>query len=300
MNFYDVLAAEKLGGGIPTTNFFDLLFAQFISGKKWEVYEGTLPATLNANGDDMRQYRIYGNTGGVGDDSGTAYGYEVDIGVKSGNVMPSAPAETKTSNGIMVTCDGKGRYSISGTASNNSDAYINFYFSEFTPPVAIDSGGNGVFFCFNDFTKSFSDLVFQFFKNDNKIYETSFAQKNKVLTSYSISAINRFRLYVRRGVTVSGDFSLMFTDSGTVSASYQPYSNITTPIYIGSDPLGKDEYIDYQAQKVYRMINSALTPTDPPVPLPALPTCEGTTIVDYAGQSVAPEKVVFEYAKGGS
>lgn len=156
MNFYDVLAAEKLGGGIPTTNFFDLLFAQFISGKKWEVYEGTLPATLNANGDDMRQYRIYGNTGGVGD------------------------------------------------------------------------------------------------------------------------------------------------DSGTVSASYQPYSNITTPIYIGSDPLGKDEYIDYQAQKVYRMINSALTPTDPPVPLPALPTCEGTTIVDYAGQSVAPEKVVFEYAKGGS
>lgn len=67
MNFYDVLAAEKWGGGIPTINFFDLLFTQSISGKQWQVYEGTLPATLNANGDNMRQYQIYGADGGVGD-----------------------------------------------------------------------------------------------------------------------------------------------------------------------------------------------------------------------------------------
>jgi len=33
----------------------------------WQVYEGTLPATLNANGDDIRQYQVYGATGGVGD-----------------------------------------------------------------------------------------------------------------------------------------------------------------------------------------------------------------------------------------
>lgn len=77
-----------------------------------------------------------------------------------------------------------------------------------------------------------------------------------------------------------------------------PYFNTTTPIYIGSDPLDKDEYVDYQSQKVYRMINGILTPTDPPVPLPALPTVDGTTIVDYAGSGAAPEKVYFEY-KGG-
>lgn len=41
-----------------------------------------------------------------------------------------------------------------------------------------------------------------------------------------------------------------------------------------------------------------LQPTDPPVPLPALPTCEGTTIVDYAGQSQAvPEKVLIKCRK---
>jgi hypothetical protein len=49
------------------------------------------------------------------------------------------------------------------------------------------------------------------------------------------------------------------------------------------------------------MINGTLTPTDPPVTLPALPTCEGETIIDYVGESVAqPEKVLLEYAKGGN
>ena len=33
----------------------------------WGEYEGTLPATINANGSDLRQYQVYGNVGGVGD-----------------------------------------------------------------------------------------------------------------------------------------------------------------------------------------------------------------------------------------
>jgi hypothetical protein len=45
------------------------------------------------------------------------------------------------------------------------------------------------------------------------------------------------------------------------------------------------------------MIDGVLTPTDPPVTLPALPTVEGTTIIDYVGQSVAPEKVLLKYRK---
>ena len=42
---------------------------------------------------------------------------------------------------------------------------------------------------------------------------------------------------------------------------------------------------------------TSLAPTDPPVALPALPTCKGETIVDYAGQSVAPEKALLKYRK---
>lgn len=72
----------------------------------------------------------------------------------------------------------------------------------------------------------------------------------------------------------------------------------TIPIYIGSDPLGEDEYISYSEQKIYRMSGDLLTPTDPPVPLPALPTVDGINIVDYAGQSAAvPSRLVAKYRK---
>ena len=99
-----------------------------------------------------------------------------------------------------------------------------------------------------------------------------------------------------RGWGISSDLSCKPCRTGNLSKNLE--SAIVTPIYIGNEPLGKDEYIDYQAGKIYRMSGGVLAPTDPPVPLPALPTCEGTTIVDYAGSGTAPEKVYFEY-KGG-
>lgn len=46
--------------------------------------------------------------------------------------------------------------------------------------------------------------------------------------------------------------------------------------------------------------NSTPQPQDLPVPLPALPTVDGTNIVDYAGQSAAvPSRFVAEYRKEG-
>jgi hypothetical protein len=78
------------------------------------------------------------------------------------------------------------------------------------------------------------------------------------------------------------------------------FSNAETVlIYIGNDPLGEDEYVDYGNGKIYRKVDNVLTPTDPPVPLPALPTVNGTNIVDYAGQSAAPSRFVAKYRKEG-
>ena len=38
-------------------------------------------------------------------------------------------------------------------------------------------------------------------------------------------------------------------------------------------------------------------PQDPPVPLPQLPTCNGVTITDYAGQSAPPSEFYAKYRK---
>jgi hypothetical protein len=108
-------------------------------------------------------------------------------------------------------------------------------------------------------------------------------------------------------ILLSSDASVRFWNCGaapsckpcrTGNLSKNLEAATVTPIYIGNDTLDKDEYVDYQAGKIYRMIDGTLTPTDPPVPLPALPTWEGETIIDYVGQSVAPEKVYFEYQGG--
>ena len=100
----------------------------------------------------------------------------------------------------------------------------------------------------------------------------------------------------------------LFIIANTVTSAYITPSQViaakiwasvdatTTPIYIGDEPLEADEYVDYQAGKIYRMINGVLTPTDPPVPLPALPTCEGTTVIDYDG-TPAPSSVYVKYKK---
>ena len=48
-------------------NFFDLLFAKsFTPATEWDEYDGTLPATYNANGSTLVDYRIYGEADGAG------------------------------------------------------------------------------------------------------------------------------------------------------------------------------------------------------------------------------------------
>lgn len=590
MNFYDVLAAEKWDGGIPTINFFDLLFAQSMGGgEEWAVYEGALPATLNANGADLRQYQVWGNTGGVGEEvditgvseplcgigtytdsldlstgiltrrikklvltgtdkdgnsnvtaqgvifitpmtklknaenaycthfkyvnqnqgsdmpsnsfttsggagislwfktnyasvadfksylaaqyaagtpvtvwyvlsepevstitvpSGLAgtlegyliqdgtptpetpiyptangvkqadntysimYSYKLDMVSRTRNLFPSAAEQTITLNGVTATCDGKGKYTFTGTTTNNTAIHFNLIKTSLIPK-SVGQGGQGTFSIFNTKmfsgdTKNFASLSLTL--QETPIYSWSLNAINKKSDSYTIMGeknIDGISFYFAGGVATNFSASPMITDNGELPATYEPYSNTTTPIYIGNEPLwavnNYADYTDYQKQKVIRAIKkyvltgnenweeitgayasrkyfryvfeiinycvrhvcisshftqtnittatttvgfdvfdstsaggevlairpsgvqsttlenfkawlaeqyAAGTPVtvwcaltvaeeaDPPVPLPALPTCEGTTVIDYAGQSVAPEKVYLEYQGG--
>lgn len=63
-----------------------------------------------------------------------------------------------------------------------------------------------------------------------------------------------------------------------------PKSTVDTIMLI-KDTVAPSTYISY------------LQPQDPPVPLPALPTVDGTNIVDYAGQSAAPSRFYAKYQR---
>jgi hypothetical protein len=194
------------------------------------------------------------------------FGYEVDIGVKSGNLFDKTVAVYQkylTDNGSVTTSTVWGITNYINVAPNT--AYI-----------IKNAAGENPCYCIYD-------------KDKNLILGEKYNNRQDITFVTGSNAA-----YIR--------MSLVY-DSGDGRYNLDKLElrrNTTTPIYIGNEPLDKDEYADYQSQKVYRMIDGTLTPTDPPVALPALPTCEGETIIDYAGESVAPEKVVLEYKKGGN
>lgn len=321
----------------------------------WDTYEGTLPATLNANGANMFQYQIYGNTGGVGDvtESGEPNGYKIPL--KNNNFYEHWSTnvlvgywESAAMNRVVY---GTGTY-VSVKVSTNRTGYFKFTFEK---PINI------------------ARLIL------DGVYTTN---------SQTPIADNVSEFIVSK--QTEQDFGISWRDTTSATAMWD-FSEvkcigdfITTPIYIGDTALQKDEYIDYAEQKVYRIseelwdangtttnqngdirsgnefsagntygvtnanvvsgmvfyrlgvastsathippgakLNIEATntliiwcasatympnisvkriniPTDPPVPLPALPTCDGTTTVDFAGESQAvPEKVLLRYRKEG-
>lgn len=376
MNFYDVILAGKLQDVTYPANFFDLLFVRKLyPADVWEIYEGTLPATFTASGDDMRQYQVWGNTGGVGD--------------KTANFL-SVPDFIENAEYSSLNPSRNVKYvEFQGEPNTQYTIGTNFYGTQTAcwflalPNTAPSSESNG---CTSI--------------NPTRLITTGNDGKFWVWGRFSLSAD-------AKPITImtSNDY-VMLVQGSTSPASFVPYgyevdmsvsdgaNSTTTPIYIGDTALQKDEYVDYKAGKVYRFgddvfthegetsgkyINSRgqetlitsspwfisnyipvsadtkykflidslpgaaarhafytserslisvidsgsqtfvtpencaymrfsyrgdslatlqpLQPTDPPVALPALPTCEGTTIVDYAGTKTETTKNILPSAQ---
>lgn len=391
MNFYDVLAAEKWDGGIPTMNFFDLLFAQSMGGgEQWQTYEGALPATLNANGSDLRQYQVWGNVNGVGDKTENEFNADLERGSINTAYGEDIPANNRLRTTFMSNLLSAGTYTLKFDGVDfvtmrayDADKNYNYYKSIFDKwyqlPFTFTIDDNFyIRFVFRNSDDSvlYVDDISNIMLTEGATppasyvpygYKLDMATGSNILQSSEIEwggwqagegtipskIVNPARCRSKNMYSISGkkifyDFkslnvNIAFVNSnerslgGTgfktgvgsvdvpenavkclfIIANTDASTNIlpaqviaagiwasvdatTTPIYIGSNPLGEDEYIDYQAGKIYHMIDGVLTPTDPPVTLPALPTAEGETIIDYAGESVAPEKVLLEYKKGGN
>lgn len=344
MNFHNVLAAEKWSGGVPTINFFDWLFAQSMGGgEQWQTYEGSLPATFNANGDDMRQYQIYGNTGGVGEKADITGLSEplCGIGTYTDSLDLSTGILTRRIKKLVLT--GKENWiNRSGEPQNtffmgtpdinavNNCALCTHYSNQDSGSFANLEDKHLLIRISMDRTKWYLGIRDSSFPSGfssvsilKSYLAAQYSAETPVTVWYALAEPEVSTITVPSGLTGTIEGYLIQDGTPTPETPIYPtangvkqaddtYSidygykldmvsgNTTTPIYIGDPPLEKDEYVDYKSQKVYRMINGALTPIDPPVPLPALPTADGETVVDYAGESVAPEKVVFEYAKGGS
>lgn len=238
----------------------------------WAEYDGTLPAQYSANGDNLADYRIYGSAGGVGD--------------RTENLCTQLIAGTYETTGYETT-------------------YAHMACT--THPILFDEG---------KITISVSQGSIYIKKIENGVSVQTIVAAAVPPATTTIPSPGTYVIQINTAITDQAlkeiNDTIVAVKGSTAPTSYIPYgyevdmsvsdgtTSTTTPIYIGSSPLGEDEYVDYREGKIYRMSGGVLTPTDPPVPLPALPTVDGTNIVDYAGQSAAvPSRFVVKYRKEG-
>lgn len=295
-------ATEIAGLYFGDTEITGLYFGDTEIWAAWAEYDGTLPAQYSANGDYLADYRIYGASGGVGDNSSTAYGYEVDMSVRSANLIDVA----RTNNGTDYYVGGL-HWEIAGQSVTLSETSNTMYPQSFL----LDSEGNAL-----QLTAGKTYYAKLFVENAPTGSNIYIFLRKKIAGAWSVAyTINTNGVVILASADVEGWTWLLVAQGNGITYSntririevselpiieYVPYSKAITPIYIGAEPLGEDEYIDYKSGKIYRMSESVLTPTDPPVPLPALPTIDSVNIVNYAGQSAAvPSRFVAKYRKEG-
>lgn len=206
------------------------------------------------------------------------YGYKLPMVVRSENLL------NQDANGWQ-----RGFY-----IRPTGDTVYNGFFDA-SPYIEIEPGtvytlvcpnaGSGVYNAFYDVNKIFISS----FEAFGQQLHTATSPPNAKYIRCSVISLKRYPELARSAMLVEGD---------TEPPAYIPYYRDEESIYIGSDPLAEDEYVDFGEQKIYRMVNGTLTPTDPPVPIPALPTIRGETIIDYNPSeipAVEPEKMYIKY-----
>lgn len=269
ISLYDVLKASK---GLPANDPIAGIWGRKLAGGKNQETEGTLPLTISANGENLIDYRIYGASGGVGE---------------------------KTVNLFTKNTRRSGFYSSSGYFNNNpyyttSNAIaINNDLPVIGNIVSTNYGGYYMQLAFFDELMNFISV--------HSVSMSGTGQKN-IQTEPPIDAA--FVIFC----STANSYNIMVVNGSTAPTKYIPYgyqlsatigdgtTGTDIPIYIGSTPLEQGEYVDYGEQKVYKYVDGVLTPTDPPVALPAIPTLDGTTVYD-ADLVTKPSKMYVKYRK---
>lgn len=268
-SMYDVLKASK---GLPVDDIFAELWGRKLSGDYTIVtYTGTLPATLtNTKAGYLHRYKIYGNT--VQDGTPTP----------ENPIVPSGCGErTENLFDKDATLDGYWLSSTTGKTVPQAGYSVSDYIraSDGESYTLVEAGKT---FCWYDENKGF--------------ISTTIGTTASAPTGAAYFRVNLYTANKRITMVIEGS---------TAPTSYIPYGyklpltsgNTPVDIFIGDDTLSTDEYVDSGTGKVYRMVSGTLTPVDPPVPFPQIPTTAGSTTISWAGSGLAPSEVEFEYER---
>lgn len=149
------------------------------------------------------------------------------VSVKGRNLLPKLTAGTYTNNGVTIVVDDDGVATMSGTTTASGNAVI----IPFESPFVVT---DGLYLQMNNSVANASAAPS--FESNSAVsaFAPAFAPTNRIITVPSSAVgktIERIRLWLSAGVTLSGTFAPMLSTSSTATA-YEPYSltTITTPL----------------------------------------------------------------------
>lgn len=153
------------------------------------------------------------------------------------------------------------------TASQNQAATLT--------PIAISSS-NAVIKC--SYSGEGTFIFMYSVLNGNTLVRRTYSTDNPYLIDTSGGDTLYICVFVVEGTSVdlSKISNLMLTFGSTPPDHYIPHRYTSNyDLFIGDSKLGEDEYVDYGEQKIYKDVSGTLTPTNPPVPFPAISTYQG-------------------------
>lgn len=243
LSLYEILKASKTGG-IATdmwTALAGMNWSGAGSGTETKEITGIPPLSIRSNGTMLLDYLISGNIAQAGTPTPDNPIMPQGTGERMGNVMPAGELKTVESNGVTFSSDGKGKYTINGTATAYTS--VRFYLlSAFTTPISVSNGGQGTLSFFN--TSADNNVSFVFFNGTTRVDDWKQVPIRRTTTAYNTIGnkyVDSVVITVRSGATVDITITPEFTNDGVLPETFEKFgykipissASTTTPVYLG-------------------------------------------------------------------
>ena len=254
-------------------DFFKYILLRASSTDTAELESETLPYLFKSNGHRLRNYRIYGNTGGVGDLDTETEKYIIPVVMQNKNVLQNT-SPSRTFGNLTAVVREDGTVILNGTSS--STAFIDINTNIFVESGMIfngcPSGGSANTYCLRATKLSTESYANQ--TGDDIVFTSSENYKISIRINANYTCDNLiFRPMIR----------YPNTDGVFVAYEEPAIKNISL-----DSPLDDGDYIDFHEQKRFNSDN-----TNEVLSLPAITSINGISVLSV-NTAVQPEKVYVQ------
>ena len=245
-----------------------------------ELEPDTFPFVFRSDGKRLKNYRIYGAEGGVGDlvtDTESEYygKYAIPIKIEGKNIAPISGVPS-TLRGVAWAYRADG--AVTGTRTSVNENLSDFTYAQFTL-----SAGSYIFTRFDSESANAGGSTYQ-----ANILIDGTAHWGTGVYSFTINDTATIKIVLRVYSAFDGMaiFKPMLRKATVADGTFEPYQEPKTHNILLSEPLAEDEYIDFREQK---------NDSGDIVLMPAVITINGTNVLSV-DTTVQPAKI---YLQGG-